>query len=165
MDISLFVVLKIFGAHDLWWERNSVILYLYYTSNDICSLSFAEALLKRETDLAAPKAQWARALRNGELPFPALLPHAARCNQSPVLIMPLRRSVTFVSECSVLGNRNKLHQHMQWNKNNWPSSFCWHYKMPLSPPPSRNPSFLQSVQFCRSCITKLLPVSPPIVSK
>ena len=32
--------------------------------------------------------------------------------------------ITLVSECSVLGNGKKLHHHMEWNKSNWPFSFC-----------------------------------------
>ena len=29
-------------------------------------------------------------------------------------------AITLLSECNVLGNGNKLHKHMEWNKGKWP---------------------------------------------
>ena len=61
-------------------------------------------------------------------------------------------AITVVSECSVLGNGNKLHYHMEWNKCNKP------FSLPdaFAPSLSRDPSFLLSVQFSWHCITKWL---------
>ena len=46
----------------------------------------------------------------------------------------MTQAITLFSECGVLGNGNKLHQHMVWNKTDRTFAFCWHYTMPLPPP-------------------------------